>query len=158
MKTLKQILEIFDSHYPYQIKHNLKANNGGMNFDKSDEQYHTLANFSTENNNYKVGIKNLAKNHANIVFGEKNINEKGFHKKNNELNKSHKVFGTVKKIMNDHLDKFPNITQVGFSASNSRSGKSKKKLYRSFARNLDPNYSEVNDDENGTFFTSHIRK
>lgn len=122
---MRQLKEIFDTHYPYE-----KLLSG-------HPHEHTYG-FSTPTNQYVVTIDHGQKepsSAANIVFRDKDFN----FSVHNETEKyhAHKVFGTVQHIIKNHLKENPNIKHITFGASH-RYRESRVKLYDKLTKNYKP--------------------
>lgn len=106
MITFKQYLtELFDKPLPYEKE--------------EDTGYMSSYIFRVPNKNlgfHRVHITNMkSEPTAYVAFLDNNKNE---NVTGNYRNNSHRVFSTVKKIVQDHVANHPHITHVTFSGSN----------------------------------------
>lgn len=116
MKNLREIVplqEAFDSSYPVDIHHNeTKFNKTTLGRFKSDGGNHinvTVAHGTSSPNPS-----------AHVIFD----NESEFSPTGKEKHSAVKVFGTVKKVVQAHLKKYPEVKQIDFSGDDSH-----EKLY-----------------------------
>ena len=147
MKKLSQIVEVFDSHYPYSVD-----DDGGRRTDYS---------FKTEKGTaYKVYISAPCHSDYNheLEFNARSTPQKSVKNSigvnNAEGASSHKVFGTVKKITNEYLKKNAHVPKIEFS--NITGEESRTKLYHHFAKSIDPSYEHHTDkyqDRTNHYFT-----
>jgi len=133
MKKLRDIVinEIGDSSYK---------------FDHRTTQYHTDAYFNSKNGDrYNAFIRNVGhpKYGATADVSFTNNSKDTMDMTGKEGRHAHKVFGTVKNVIKQHLKANPQITHLNFSAKNDNDGRTK--LYHAMSKHLDPDYKHEVD-------------
>ena len=73
---------------------------------------------------------------AHVAFDQK----KKIGVTHNEPNTSHKVFGTVRNIVSDHMKKHPSVNKIAFSSTKAEN--SRTRLYRTMTKSLTHNHTE----------------
>ena len=134
---MKQLREIFDTHYPYQKNY----------VDDSGSMIRHRYTFNSLHGSYNVHISDYPvknnKKESYVMFSNK---EGGVGKTSIEGHDAHKVFGTVKKIVSDHV-KTNKIHQVAFSGEK-KTGHSRTKLYDRMIKGYkNNNIDNINDDK-----------
>ena len=145
MKNLRDILEIFDSHYEF-YDHPL--------YKRRDDA--TNSQFKSKNGEkYDVFIENRPHDPSKALLMFDNSKREREDVTNKESHSSHKIFSTVKKILQHHLDKHPQISHVNFSSKMEE--KSRVKLYHQFAKHIDPDYQHK-ERQHDIHFTTNVSK
>ena len=149
MKKLEEIVqldEIFDSHYRFEQHPEYKPREG-----------RTDMHFYTKNRNHiSVNINNFTGSESHVAHIMFDNNGAYNHEEGSEEGKhAHKIFGTIKKIVQHHLDNNPHVTHLEFSGSHEHPAKIK--LYHHLAKTIDPNY-KTNDRGNANDYYLNIKK
>lgn len=134
ISLLQKVNELLNSSYSYKKKKNT-----------SDD--HTYTFKADTGHHYNVGI-NHDGDTAHVAFSQGNT----IAKTGSQGNMSHKVFGTVKNIVKDHLDQHPEITKLAFSSSKAEGSRSR--LYSTMAKSMTHHHVE-HDFGDDTYFLIH---
>lgn len=128
MKKLQDILEIFDQSFKY------KQHPAYRHADNNTNVY-----FITPNKEeYSVNIRNHRREQHRATLTFDNVTHDSDEITGTQRKHVHKIFGTVKSIVNNHVFNNPHTTHIEFSSKNDEP--SRTKLYHAMARSINPSY------------------
>ncbi len=142
MITFNQYNESFNQ--PYDFQHH-------KHVDTLAHQTHEYRFQGHNKTGYNVHITHDKKGHepAEVSFEDHDGN---MHKTGASKENPHKIFSTVKHVIDHHLKQHPHISSIEFSAD--KQDNNRGTLYRHFAKRFAKHHTE-HEDENDHTFTIH---